>query len=309
MNEGTVMTQQADAFAFPSVMRDLDKDTYFELEAANASGIKVALDQSMAHVKYGERVESPGMRLGTLAHEKILEPEAKRYIVLAEGAAKNSNAAKELYVRSLADALELDLPHFEGKALGKILDDELTALLEMVYDADRYVVTHEQNEAANIIREAVMAFTPARLLIEDCETELTVLARDPETGCPVKTRWDINSLGHNIIGDIKKTQNAGEDAYTRSCRTYRYRLQEWLYPWAGRQNGMDKQFLHIAVEDTPPYGVRLVEFSEEDRRASEVDCKRAFRMFAYAFATGIWPGYPEEPLIVRTVHNPGKRMG
>jgi len=306
MNEAAI-TQQADAFAFPSVMRDLDKAIYHELEAANSSGIKIALDQSMAHVKYGEREESTGMRLGTLAHEKIFEPEAKRYIVLAEGAAKNSNAAKELYVRSLSEALELDLPHVEGKAPGKMLDDQITALLEMVEDADRYIVTAEQDAAATRIREAVMAFTPARLLIEDCETELTVLARDPETGCPVKTRWDINSLGHNIIGDLKKTINAGEDAYTRSCRTYRYRLQEWLYPWAGRQNGMDKQFVHIAVEDTPPYGVRLVEFSEDDRRASEVDCKRAFRMFADAFATGIWPGYPEEPLIVRTVYVSGKQ--
>jgi len=293
MNE-TAITQQADAFAFPSIMRGVPFDTYLEIEAASSSAIKICLSESMLHVREKARKESMSMRRGTLVHEMLLEPEAKRYIVLAEGAARNSNAAKELYVRSLADALELDIPHYTGKALGKFLDNQLTALLEMVEDAGFYIIDQATHAQAVAMRDAVLRHPIASIILEDFEPELTVLARHEETGCPVKTRADLWSNKMDLIGDIKTTDSAGYDAYVRTCGTFQYHVQAALYEWAAKANGSPRAFRHIVVESEHPFGVRVMGFDAEAIAHGWQRCLAAFPRFAEAYATGYWPGYPDQ---------------
>jgi len=289
-----IMTQQTDAFAFPSVMRGVPFDTYLEIEAASSSAIKIALAESMLHVREKARKETMAMRRGTLLHEMLLEPDAKRYIVLAEGAAKNSNAGKELYVRSLAEALEIDVPHYDGKALGKFLDAQITALLEMADDAGLYIVDQATHAQAVAMRDAILSHPIASIILEDFEPELTVLARHDETGCPVKTRADIWSNKMDLLGDIKTTDSAGYDAYVRKCGTYQYHVQAALYEWAALANGPRRAFRHIVVESEPPYGVRVMGFDEEAMTYGWQRCLAAFPRFAEAYATGYWPSYPDE---------------
>jgi len=293
MNEAPI-AQQTDAFAFPSIMPGVPFDTYLEIEAASSSAIKICLSESMLHVREKARKESMSMRRGTLVHEMLLEPEAKRYIVLAEGAARNSNAAKELYVRSLADALELDIPHYTGKALGKFLDNQLTALLEMVEDAGFYIIDQATHAQAVAMRDAVLTHPIASIFFQDFEAELTVLARHEETGCPVKTRADVWSNKMDLIGDIKTTDSAGYDAYVRTCGTFQYHVQAALYEWAARANGSARAFRHIVVESDPPHGVRIMGFDQEAIAHGWQRCLAAFPRFAEAYATGYWPGYPDQ---------------
>jgi len=293
MNEAAII-EQTDAFAFPSIMREVPFETYLEIEAASSSAIKIALAESMAHVKEKVISETKAKRRGTLLHEMLLEPEAKRYIVLAEGAARNSNAAKELYVRSLAEGLELDVPPCEGKALGKFLDEQMTALLEMVEDAGLYVVDQQTYAQAVAMRDAVLRHPIASIILEDFDPELTVLARHEETGCPVKTRADVWSNKMDLLGDIKTTDSAGYDAYARKCGTYQYHVQGALYEWAAKANGSPRAFRHIVVESERPFGVRVMGFDPDAIAHGWRRCERVFQRFAEAYATGYWPGYPDE---------------
>ena len=208
---------QTEPFAFPSLIRDLPFETYLAIEAASASGIKTMLAKSPKHVREEPHKESDAMTLGTLAHEMILEPEARRYIVLREDAGKTSNAAKGAYVASLCDAMQCDSPDVEKAAFGKMLDQAIELLTAKAAEDGRYIVTLDQHAQASKMYEAVMANPLARIIIEDCESEVTMLANDPETGCPVKGRADIWCTGHDLIGDIKTTDSAGYEDYSRAC--------------------------------------------------------------------------------------------
>jgi len=293
MSEAALI-EQTDAFAFPSIMLGVPFQTYLEIPAASSSAIKIALAESMLHVREKIDKESKAKRRGTLLHEMLLEPEAKRYIVLTSGAAKNSNAGKDLYVRSLAEALELDVPHFDGKALGKFLDEQMTALMEMVEDSGRYIIDHDTHAQAMAMRDAVLSHPIASIMLQDFSPEVTVLARHEETCCPVKTRADIWSNKMDLTGDIKTTDSAGYDAYARKCGTYQYHIQAALYEWAAKANGSPRAFRHIVVESERPFGVRVMGFDPEAIARGWHLCERVFQRFAEAYATGYWPGYPDE---------------
>ena len=181
---------------------------------------------------------------------------------------------------------------------GKMLDQAIEILTAKAAEDGRYIVTLEQHAQASKMYEAVMANPLARIIIEDCEPEVTMLAKDPETGCPVKGRADIWCTGHDLIGDIKTTDSAGYEDYSRACGKFGYHVQAALYPWLARQNGSDRAFRHIVVEKNPPHGVRVVKFDREAIDYGWQRCQTAFRRFAECYLSDSWPGYPDDVMEV-----------
>jgi hypothetical protein len=289
-----MIQQQTDPFAFPSIMPGVPFETYLEIEAASSSAIKIALAESMLHVREKVKKETEAMRRGTLVHEMLLEPDAKRYVVLPEGSGRGSNKARELYVEALADALDM-VPPAVGKAAPSVmLDGQIRILQDEAKERGLYIVDQATHAQAVAMRDAALSHPIASIILEDFEPELTVLARHEETGCPVKTRADIWSHKMDLTGDIKTTDSAGYDAYTRKCGTFQYHVQAALYEWAARANGSPRAFRHIVIESEPPHGVRVIGFDQEAVAHGWQRCLAAFPRFAEAYVTGYWPGYPEE---------------
>jgi len=291
---GTITVQQPEAFSFPSIMPGVPFDTYLEIEAASSSAIKIALAESMLHVREKVKKESEAMRRGTLVHEMLLEPDAKRYIVLPEGAGRGSNKARELYVEALAEALDMVPPAVGTAAQSVMLDGQIRILQDEAKERGLYIVDQATHAQAVTMRDAVLSHPIASIILEDFEPELTVLARHEESGCPVKTRPDVWSNKMDLIGDIKTTDSAGYDAYTSKCGTFQYHVQAALYEWSAMANGSTRFFRHIVIESEPPHGVRVMGFDTEAIAHGWQRCLAAFPRFAQAFQTSYWPGYPEE---------------
>jgi exodeoxyribonuclease VIII len=122
--------------------------------------------------------------------------------------------------------------------------------------------------------------------------ELSVFAKDPETGLIVKCRFD--RLNNDLMAaDIKKTQDAREDAFSRTVNTYLYHMQAAFYSdvfeWAtGEQlRGFD----FIAVEERPPHACKVYGLDEEALMIGRAMYREALTVYAKCVDSGKWPAY------------------
>lgn len=171
--------------------------------------------------KVGRRVETPAMRLGTLVHRAILEPdEYKRTVVTYEGR-RAGNAWKEFAE--------------DHKGFDIVTSDE-----------------------AHKIESMACAFRlhyPGRDLIARCEKREQAVEWEFE-GVPF--RGFIDAMSHDVIVDVKVTNNVEPKAIERVVYERRYFMQLAMYAHAAGTMGYDIDEAYIlAIESNAPYHVRL----------------------------------------------------
>jgi hypothetical protein len=129
---------------------------------------------------------------------------------------------------------------------------------------------------------------------------------DEEFGvwCRVRLDWlstyRVTSTGQLIVPDYKTADSADPETFARkSAAAYGYHQQDAFYCEAVRQVlGEDPAFWFIVQEKTPPYLVSIVELSPEDRHAGHARNRVALERFRDCQASGIWPGYPPDRVMV-----------
>jgi len=85
----------------------------------------------------------------------------------------------------------------------------------------------------------------------------------------------------------------------KSAASWGYHCQDAFYCEGVRQVlGEDPAFWFIVQDKNPPYLVSVVELSPEDRRAGHEANRAALERFRDCQASGIWPGYPNEAVMV-----------
>ena len=295
----TDLTTQTEAFGFPSVIQGLDFSTYLEIEALNSHGAQTILDKSPAHFAYERehpREQSAAMRLGTLLHDLLLEPEKCAYRIIPEGADKASNMGKEVLVSFYCAALEREAPRIEEKlADGKRLSAQLDILEASFAERGLYAVKQEAFGRAQRMRDSLFANPIAKSILDDGSPEVTLLWRDREFQVPKKARVDWLPEAHEIMPDIKTIAAAGWEDTMRSVAKFGYRLQAAHYLEGAAAVGLPhKIFALFFVESDPPHGVRLVHFDPRDVQEGAARLRAATRQYAEAVASGRWPGYPVE---------------
>ena len=287
---------ESSPFDPPTIIHDLPFEDYKNIEAANASGLKVLLDRSPAHAHGMPPKATDAMSMGTLIHTATLEPEKLRveYAVLPDFP-RTTNAGKAQRVEWLCDLLGAAAPASDQKTEGKRLDEQLSALEQMLQRRGITTISQAQYDQAEAVAQAVKSHPLAAPLLDGAEPEVTLLANDPATGQLVKVRTDALKSADDLIIDLKTAEDASFEAFSRAAGRYQYHLQaalyRWVYQWVTERT---PGFIHIVVETKPPYGVVCYDMDSEAIERGGQRARFALSRWAECARTGHWPGYPTE---------------
>jgi hypothetical protein len=252
----------------------LSGEDYFAQRRFNATGAKLLL-RSAAH--YRASLESPkepstNMLIGSVVHVGVLEPAVfDARVAVAPGLDKRTKAGKALW-----DA-------FQDANAGKL------------------VLGAEDFDCARRCIDAVRAHPAAAQLLNGAHTEVSAFWTDGKHKVPCKSRWDI--LNHNGIGDLKTTQDASRDAFSRSIATFGYDIQASLYLLGGEHllHSTPEFFAFICVETAPPYAVAVYELGHATVEAGLWRTEQAMQRYRDAEEAQDWHGYPD---VITTIDSP-----
>lgn len=248
------------------VFREMPAAQYFAVEAMSQSGAKAMLRSPM-HFRYereNPRPPTAAMRLGTAVHAGILEPET--------------------FEKTVAIAPDVDARTKEGRA---IRDAFLAAA------AGKIVLSREDFDRARRCVDAVYRHPSARYLLEGSEREISLFWRDGRYKVACKARLDARN--HGGIIDLKTTQDASADDFSRTIANFGYHVQGAHY-FSGCEHLFDETpafFVDIAVETEAPYGVACHALPGNAIMAGAARMNEALRRYSECLASGFWPGYPE----------------
>jgi hypothetical protein len=290
-----IVRQRSDPWSPPCVIQGLPAEKYFEIEAASSHFLSAMVRQSPLHAKT-ERPPTKTKDLGSLFHLLILEPHrlATDVAVKPAGANRASNAAKQMLVDWALDLLQCaPVPTTPGLAAGKALD-EMLAVLEPAIAArtELFVVDQGMMDAAQRMRDSLMGKSLGRAIFEDGNPEVTMLAIDPETGCLCRIRVDWMPNGHWLMVDLKSAASACFDEFSRAAGKYNYHIQTAFYRFvealvSGREK---KPFLHVVVENVPPYDSAFYKIDEASLEAGVRRYEQGLRLYKRCIDSGKFPG-------------------
>ena len=213
---------------------------YYEHPGINHSTLK-AFAKGAAHVKHQIEVgtvETDAMRLGTLAHLHVLEPElVDDMVVVAPEINRSTQAGKE---KNAA---------FEKESKGKI------------------IATKDQDATARSIAKAVREHPAVQPLMgdDDYDAEVECFWVDEFFGIECNAKIDgVRSDG--MIFDLKTTQDASPSGFNRAIFNMHYHTQAAWYMHGLARAGlgmMPSGFTFIAVEKTAPFEVSVIRMTPE----------------------------------------------
>ena len=230
---------------------------YFKVPALSASLAK-QLIKSAAHGKYwldNPMEPTPSMALGTAVHAAILEPHRQDVFVVRP--------------------TDLDRRTKDGKARYA----ELEA-------AGLPILTQAEVDSVYRIRDAVLANADVASALANGKTEVPAFWDGRGTSCKAKADLVVG----DVIMDVKTCQDASPRGFMKSVWSYRYFTQACHY----LDGFAAKQFIFIAVETAPPYGVGIYELSHSLLDQGERDLDLAAARYQHGITTGTWPGYSDQ---------------
>lgn len=254
---------------FQGVELDVPDASYRAAEGFSCSEMK-EFARTPAHyraLKENPKPTTPARRIGILSHLAVFEPDAfDATTIVAPVVNKRTNAGKEI------------LAQFEQANAGKDM------------------VSQDEFDLVRSIADAVRAHPLIKEHLEVGFAEVSVWAREPETQVLCKGRLDWLT-GDGLILDLKTTEDAGQDAFARNVVKLKYDLQAAHYTRlladAGRAAS---DFLFIAAEKSPPFGVAVYKLYPEDIEQALSERRVLLHRFAECLNSDSWPGYDEPPM-------------
>lgn len=207
------------------------------------------------------RVETtPAMRLGSMIHRAILEPEtvAGAWVVKPEGMMFTTKEGKEWKA---------------AQTLPIITQDEADTIMGM--------------------RDSVHAHPAVKRVLANAKKEVCLFAESD--GILRKARLDALPEGGNVIVDIKSCQSADADLMAKSVVSYRYDVQAAYYLDLCRLLGIDKsEFLFVCVEKQPPYAVAVYALDADAIEWGRKQYQRDMAAVKHCMAADHWPSFTQE---------------
>lgn len=199
------------------------------------------------------------MRLGTLLHSAILEPEN--------------------YAKSTITAPECDRRTKDGKAAW-------ARFLEIANG--REVITAEEKVSVHLMASAVRSNAIARQWLElPGQVEHSVAWQDHETGLGCKSRRD--KVTADVIIDLKTCRDARPEAFARSSAALGYfRQAAWYLDGEKVAGGTATGFLFIAVCTEPPYEVACYEPDPSDVADARIENRKSLMQLADCIEHDDW---------------------
>lgn len=221
------------------------------------------------------RKETPAMRIGSLFHGLVLEPERVK----------------------IAVAPVCDKRTKEGKATWEAFCSE---------NAEAEIVSADDGEMLHGMRASVMEHPAASALLSGAGiAEGSCFWYDDRSGELCRCRPDFYCRDLGIIVDLKTTEDASPEGFARAIWKYRYDRQAALYmDGVGEATGdIVKGFVFVCVEKTAPYAVGVYRLDMQGEEAGRVsyqsllldltDCKinRNFPAYSNKIETISLPAY------------------
>jgi len=212
-----------------------------------------------------EQKDTPALRLGSIIHTAVLEPDKLKISQAPEGN-KNSNAYKA--------------------ALAKIMENS---------GPDIEIVTPDEEAAILGVQKAILEHPVARKLLANGRPELSLWWIDKQSGVECKCRPDWLWDDGKILVDLKTTEDANYNAFSRSIAKYGYHFSAAHYLMGLEHHGFKVEaYLFLAVEKKPPYGVGIYRLDYTAESLARDKVQKTLFEFKKCSAMNLWPGYPEE---------------
>lgn len=248
---------------------DMPNEKYHSLEGISKTGLDL-IERSPAHYKYKVPVvQTRPMQMGSAIHAAILEPEvfSREYMMLPE--------IKDRRQAEYRKAKE-------------------------VYGEER-VFTGSDCQHIKDMQTAVYAHSEARRLLEqDGYSELSGIVRDPVTGVLCRHRFDRLAVVDGWAVDLKKTQDASPDGFSKSVANYRYHVQAAFYldqyEWITGERLKGMKF--IAVEEKPCHGVGVYYLDDGSLHIGREAYRKNLNTYAECLNTEKWDCYAQDSQMI-----------
>jgi exodeoxyribonuclease VIII len=206
------------------------------------------------------------MAIGSAVHTHVLELDQwdANYVVMPEGINKLTKAGKA------------EWEAFKAAANGRTVLSRSDA--DLVMRIGQAVLTHP---------------AAAFLLSRPGKAETTHMWTDAETGLACKCRPDWITDDGDLVVDLKTTQDASSREFANSCAKFRYHVQAGFYcDGLAKANAVEpSEFIFIAVETKPPFGVAVYAASPEMKAAGRRRSQQDLAKLAECKAANSWPSY------------------
>jgi hypothetical protein len=256
----------------PTIRHDLTNAEYHASPAISKSGLDL-IRKAPALYRWRQanpQEQTPAMRLGTLTHTVVLEPDRfeQDTIVRPEGIDRRTSAGK------------LAWAEFEVQAEGK------------------EIISEEEWTKLAAIRDAVRSHPAAAKALAGWPViEQSIFWTEEASGIACRCRPDaVTERG--VIVDLKTTRDASPDGFAKSVAQYRYHVQAAFYSDGYRAafGEAPRGFVFIAVETEPPYLVAVYVASETMTSRGRIEYQADLDTFRECLASDCWPGYSSSPL-------------
>ena len=252
----------------PGVWRDLPFADYLALPGVSKHELDL-ISRSPAHyqeAKLNPPETTAAMSFGTAAHTWILEADkAADQIIVAPSVDRRTKAGKEAW-------------------------SEFTAMA-----GERTVVSQEDALHLAKMSSAVNQHKLIKTLLRNrTYTEVSVQWKDERTESLCRCRPDLMTA--DCIVDLKTTFDASKESFARTIHKYRYHVQAAYYLDGCKAQGIvadDAQFLFIAVERKPPYGVAVYALPNDDIERGRFQYEKDLTRYTYCNKTNHWFGYAD----------------
>ena len=237
---------------------------YHAFDGVSASTLKT-VSRSPAHAKAMADFETTrAMEIGTAIHTAIFELERfkREYKLLDDVADRRSADYKNA-----------------AKAFG----------------GDKVLTGPESNDVRGMYAAVRKSKSAMKYLAKAGFAELSGFVRDPQTGIIRRVRFDWITIDGEIV-DLKKTQDARPDAFSRAISSYDYHAQAaWYLDTFAMIDGGEclHPFRFLAVEESKPHGVGVYAIDEPSLIIGRDTYSKAYDTFCECSKTGVWPCYDD----------------
>jgi exodeoxyribonuclease VIII len=254
--------------------RQLKDEEYFnEFRSYLSSSDLRRLIRSPAHYRNPQKLESPALAFGSLAHTFVLEP----------------HIAEARY-RPRAD---VDGRTREGKA---VRDWEASLAAQQGIN---FITEADYNAATNIAASVRTHLGASALLTGGVAETAGIVSDFLGVNCRIKPDYRTDSY----IVDLKTCVDARSDAFGRSVINFLYQVQAAFYvDVAEAIDGKKRDFYWIAVEKDAPYAVSVFKASDAMLENGRAQYKCAIALYKECASLDLWPAYSQQ---VQTLDLPG----
>lgn len=253
----------------PGLHRGVDMATYLALDAVSSSLLH-AFNPTALHAREymtQPREDTSALMVGEAAHYAILEP--------------------ALFPDRYHVPPDVDRRTKEGKA--KWAEFVAAFPSGVALKADEY-------DRALSMSRAVHAHTEAqRYLAGPGMNEVTVLFERDGVACKCRPDRIVSVDDWTWIVDVKTCRSASPHGFSKAIYEHGYYMKAaWYLDALNALAPMERQFVFIAVENTPPFAVALYGLTDDAVGQGREDCAAAFATYRQCTDSGVWPGFPTD---------------